>query len=177
MRRNLWLAAIAGAAMIVAVLVPTSANAATNTIVNLGPAGYTSNFASSSGTVSLGKEANSARCSAAVAKGNATFHTPQCTTRAIYCPLTANGCSITVNAQESAVRGPVAFYSAVKFIGGAYGTQTTLQAYNCPQANNCGVRTEFDGIAPGEGVQINVSNGFYAPNYPNVFAQVTMYIL
>src|SRR4051794_30896872 len=109
MRKALLMAAVTAAAMIASLFAwASSASADGNTVLNLGPGQYTTDFSHPTGTLSVGGGTVSARCSSSAFKGNAVNNTPKCATRVITCPATSASCSVVVNAQENALRGPVA---------------------------------------------------------------------
>ena len=174
MRRRLLLAAAASAATIAALLVPASSASADGSIViTAGPSQYTLAYTHPTGTITVSGGTISARCTAQSFKGSSFFKTPRCTTRKIFCPLTATSCSLAVNFQENAARGPVVFVAGVSIVGSNSGVTSTPEPYNCPGAVNCGWRFDIDTLAPGTSVQsqiVNLSNA----NYPNVFAQTEL---
>lgn len=172
MRKRILLAAAAVAAMSVALMLPTSsAGADGTTVITAGPAQYTLGYTHPTGSVSIGGGTVSARCTAASFVGNSVLGTPRCTTRKVACPLTASFCSLAVNVQENALRGPVAFVAGYTIVGGASGF-STQEAYNCPGANNCGWRTAWAVVAPGSTVQSQVIN-FLKAGAVSVFSQTT----
>src|SRR5439155_23860233 len=168
-------AAIVAASVVALMLPMSSASADGTTVITAGPGQYTVGYSHPTGTISIGGGTISARCTAQSAKGSATLFTPRCATRTIYCPTTANSCSLIWNARESALRGPVQFGGGLLFISTGTVTITNLSPYNCPQAFSCGLRWFVTGVAPGSYVLSQVVN-VASPNYPNVFDQVTLYV-
>ena len=173
MRKFVLLAITAIAGLVASMLLATSARADGNTVVTAGPGQYTLGFTHPTGTLSIGGGTTSARCTAAAAKGNAFLGTPRCTTRKITCPFTAPSyCSVVVNMQDSALRGPVAFVGGASIGGGIIpGSFTTISPYNCPQANVCTWKFGFS-IHKFGTVQLQILN-ITNDNYPIVFAQAT----
>jgi hypothetical protein len=173
MRRRLLLAAAVGAATIAALLVPASpASADGSIVITAGPSQYTLAYTHPTGTITISGGTISARCTAQSFKGSSLFKTPRCTTRKIACPTTATSCSLAVNFQENAVKGPVYFVAGAVVSGSPSGL-TQEEPYNCPGVVNCGWRFSYATLAPGATVQaqiINLSNA----NYPNVFAQTEL---
>ena len=149
------------------------ANADGDTVITIGPSQYSGGFDHPTGTVSIGGGTISARCTAIAVKGSATFQTPACVTKKITCPATATICTMILNFRESALRGPVYVGAALVLYSGAASYVSSIQAYNCPQAFSCGAR-QFYLVAAGTTLQSAVFNTAYAPNYPNVFNQVTL---
>jgi hypothetical protein len=148
------------------------AHADGTTVITSGPAEYTLGFTHPTGTLAVGGGTVSARCAAVSAKGSPVFATPRCTTRQVTCPVTATSCSLAVNFQENALRGPVAFVAGIAIAGG-FGGVTTPQPYNCPGAYNCGWRLNIAFLAPGTIVQAQILN-ISSANFPSLFAQTTL---
>jgi hypothetical protein len=171
MRKALLVAAATAAAMLATLFAWTSsASADGNTVVNLGPGTYTTDFSHPTGTLTLGGGTTSARCSSSAFVGNATNHTPKCATRVITCPVTASYCTLVVNAQENALRGPVAFGAALNLVGPAVFVSVD-KAYNCPQAYSCGTKVTFL-LGPGTTAQGGIQS-FGTPGWPVTFIQLT----
>ena len=173
MRKFVLIPAAVAAAMLLALLVPSPASADGTTVISIGPSQYTIGFQHPTGTISVGGGTISARCTAGSVKASAFYLTPQCVTRLIACPVTASSCSVVVNIHESALRGPV-WVAGTLVLSGGYTSSTVLTPYNCPGAYSCGTRIRFDGLTPGETLQLGTFNVIDAPNYATVFGQLTL---
>jgi hypothetical protein len=164
----------AAAAIAAAFVVPlTFAQADGSNILQLGPGQYTANFTHPTGTLAVGGGTISARCVATAAHGNAETGAPVCVTRVVTCPASATSCDLIWSAQESALRGPVAVDGFID-IGGPYGGPTFVSPYNCPQANACGAKLLYTGLAAGTSVQSEVFNIAPSTTLPSVANQISL---
>lgn len=173
MRKFAIFATTTAVALVVALLLPSTARADGSTVITVGPGQYDLTFTHPTGTVSVGGGTISARCTAFSVKGSPVYLTPRCTTRPIGCPTTAAFCSVVWNGAETAARGPVAFGGGVLWFG-AISNFHFISPYNCPQPVTCGARFGFD-VGPGTYGLSQVVN-IASPNYVTVFNQVTVTI-